>query len=398
MKTKLCCLLASLILSLLYSTGGFGQVTDTTSKPRFISKNFYSKVLKENRRIHIYTPDRPKNNGNYPVLYVLDAEAMMSMVSGQVEYLSESYKIIPSMIIVGIENTDRIRDLTPTHSVIGPEGKPDTSATAFGKDSGGGDKMLQFMREELMPYINNNYPSAPYNILFGHSLGGLMAVHAMINHPGMFNSSIAASPSLQWDGQSLLKQVGRLEQTEKIKGSLFFSDANEGPAFHQNQLTLDSVLKQKRIEGLQHTYNYYPNETHISEPVKAFYDGIRFIYPEWFLNYNSSAFRKTITAKMLKDHYLKLSQKYRYNVIAPQDEINLVARMLRRDPKKINDAIELLEMNALNYPTSSTVLELLGDTFQMAGDTKQALIAYDKALHLDKNNEPVKQKIKKLNN
>jgi hypothetical protein len=390
--------ITAVILLLFFNGEIRAQITDTTSKNNYTSKNFYSKILNEKRLIHIYTPPHLQNNGVYPVLYVLDGEAMMGMVTGQLEYLSESYKIIPSMIIVGIENTDRIRDLTPTHSIISPDGKPDTSANAFGKNSGGGEKMLQFIQQELMPYINHNYPAAPYNILYGHSLGGLMAVHALVNHPGLFNAYIALSPSLQWDDQSLLKQVGGLDQTSKINGKLFFSDANESASFHSNQLQLDSLLKQKNIAALNYKYNYYPDETHISEPVKGFYDGIRHIYPAWYLNYNSSAFRKTMTAKMVKDQYENLSKKYGYNVIPLQDEINLIAKMFRRDNAKINDAIELLEINAVNYPSSAAVFELLGDTYMKAGNKEKARTAYKKAASLDNDNPALQQKIKTLDN
>jgi len=226
----------------------------------------------------------------------------------------------------------------------------------------------------------------------------LMAIHSLVNHPGLFNSYIALSPSLQWDDQLLLKQVTGLNQNTKIRGELFFTDANESPAFHNNQVLLDSVFKQKNIPGLDFKFISYTGETHISEPVKGFYDGIRYIYPNWYLNYNSSAFRKTMTAKMVIDQYENLSKKYGYNVVPLQDEINLIARMLRRDNTKINDAIELLEINAINYPTSATVFELLGETYLKSGDKTKALAAYKKAATLDKNNEAVKQKIKDLDN
>jgi predicted alpha/beta superfamily hydrolase len=397
-KTRSTKIITAITIMLFFNGGIMAQVKDTVLKKNIESKIFYSKILSESRLIHIYTPPRPKDNGGYPVLYVLDGEAMMSMVSGQVEYLSESYKIIPSMIIVGIGNTDRFRDLTPTHSIIGPDGKPDTSVNAPGKNSGGGERMLQFIQDELMPYINHNYPAAPYNILYGHSLGGLMAIHSLVNHPGLFNAYIALSPSLQWDDHSLLKQVAGLKQSGKINGELFFSDASEDTAFHSNQLQLDSLLKQKNITALHYGYDHYPDETHISEPVKGFYDGIRHIYPAWYLNYNSSAFRKTMTAKMVKEQYENLSKKYGYTVIPLQDEINLIARMLRRDNAKINDAIELLEINAINYPASAVVFEMLGDTYLKSGNKKKALAAYEKAGLLDKNNSAVKQKIKDLAN
>ena len=315
-----------------------------------------------------------------PVLYVLDGEALTAMVGGQVQYLSEAYKIVPSLIVVGIENTDRTRDLTPTHFNNGPDGKPDTSAKAFGKNSGGGEKFLQFIKTELMPYIESNYPAAPYKILSGHSLGGLMAVYCLLNHPDFFNAYIAISPSLQWDNNVMLNQAAEKLNAGTVNKTLFFSDANEDALFHQNQLKLDSILLQKNIPGLTYKRFFYPEETHISEPVKAFYDGIRLIYPGWYLPYNSSAFKKTMTAKMIKDHYAELQKKYNYNIIPPHDEINQVSRFLRNDPKRIQDAIELLQMNAVNFPSSAVVLETLGDTYERAGDPKKSFEEFQGAM------------------
>src|SRR6476620_1104444 len=119
-----------LLLSVFTGTSVFGQVTDSARATGAEIKTFYSKVLGENRKITIQTPARMNPLDTYPVLYVLDGESQAEMVGAQVKYLSESYRIIPELIVVGIENTDRTRDLTPTHSIIGGDGKPDTSANA----------------------------------------------------------------------------------------------------------------------------------------------------------------------------------------------------------------------------------------------------------------------------
>src|SRR5215207_2245838 len=125
-----------LVLLTLLAISVKAQVADTTGHVYTI----YSSILREKRKIHIRTPQAMNPFDAYPVLYVLDGEAHTTMVAGQVNYLSEAYKIIPNLIVVGIENTDRVRDLTPTHSIMGPDSKPDTSIHAFGKNSGGGEK------------------------------------------------------------------------------------------------------------------------------------------------------------------------------------------------------------------------------------------------------------------
>jgi uncharacterized protein len=120
----------------------------------------------------------------------------------QLSYASGN-TVLPEMIVVGILNTDRTRDLTPTHS----------TSSAFGqtpemlKNSGGADNFLAFIEKELMPYIDTTYPVAPYKMLVGHSFGGLFAMHTLLNKPQLFNSYIAIDPSLWWDDQALAKKA-----------------------------------------------------------------------------------------------------------------------------------------------------------------------------------------------
>src|SRR5688572_17348396 len=208
--------IAFFILALFFTTSIHGQVLDSSRITGAEIKTIHSKILGEKRTIVIQTPSRMNAFDKYPVLYLLDGEAQATLVNGQVQYLSESYKIIPNMIVVAIENTDRVRDLTPSHFNLGPDGKPDTNARAMGKNSGGGEKFLQFIKQELMTYIESNYPTTPYKILSGHSLGGLMAVYCLVNHPDYFNAYIAISPSLQWDREIMLKQAAERLSKQNI--------------------------------------------------------------------------------------------------------------------------------------------------------------------------------------
>jgi predicted alpha/beta superfamily hydrolase len=360
-------------------------------------KTIHSKVLNEDRKLYIRTPARMLAGETYPVLYLLDGGEQIELVGGEVAYLSESYKIIPQLIIVGIDNTDRVRDLTPTHSLMGADGRVDSSANAFGKNSGGGENFLRFMKEELMPYIEAHYPTAPYRILSGHSLGGLLGVYAMVHHPDYFNACIAISPSLQWDNGALVKEIAQVKDWKRLANrTLFFSDGNEAASFHRNQIILDSLLKGLHAANFQYSYVAYPTETHTAEPVKAFYDGIRTIYPDWFMPFSNAAFKKTMRAAMVKDHYSKLSAKYAYTVMPPQDEINAIARFLRNDTARIGDAIELLQMNAVNYPTAAGIYELLGDTYMKANDKPHAIASYKKALDLKPGDMGLQDKLKNV--
>lgn len=100
-----------------------------------------------------------------------------------------------------------------------------------------------------------------------------------------------------------------------------------------------------------------------------------------------------MSAQVIKDHFNTLSVAYGYTVIPLHDEINQISRFLRNDSNRIKDAIELLEMNAVNYPRSWKVFELLGETHLKAGATDKAIYYYRKGLALEPDSETLKDKL-----
>ncbi len=118
------------------------------------------------------------------------------------------------VIIVGIPNTDRTRDLSPSK----PSNAGATGAPQF-PTAGGADNFLKFIETELMPEIEKRYRVTPYKMLAGHSLGGLFAVHAMVTKPDLFNSYIAVSPATavgqSTGGEEAPKISSRVVKTKK---------------------------------------------------------------------------------------------------------------------------------------------------------------------------------------
>jgi hypothetical protein len=140
------------------------------------------------------------SNKKYPVVYLMDSQwdfPLVKSIYGQQYYDG----FIPELIIVGVTwggerpNADslRARDYTPTK-----EGRL--------KQSGGADRFLSFMKNELFPFIENNYKADPSNrTLMGCSLGGLITLYTLFTQPGLFNGYAAASPAIGWDREVLYK-------------------------------------------------------------------------------------------------------------------------------------------------------------------------------------------------
>ena len=95
------------------------------------------------------------------------------------------------------------------------------------KNSGGGENFISFIEKELMPHIDSLYPTAPYRILIGHSVGGLTVMNTLIHHTNLFKAYVSIDPAMSWDNQKLLKEAKKALATNTYSGvSLFLGIAN----------------------------------------------------------------------------------------------------------------------------------------------------------------------------
>ena len=360
------------------------QSKDTNDHSVRQTITLFSKILNEDRTIYIQYPkaDSTHIDNKYPVFYLLDGESHFDMVAQYCNYLSRpDVYAIPEMILVGIANTSRTRDLTPTSSIINYFGEADTNAISWMKPSGGNERFLQFIREELMPYVESHYKTQPFKIFAGHSFGGIAAINCLLTHPEMFNAYIAVSPSFWWDGTYLLQLADRrLKKGDTLNKFLFCSDASEGIAdsstYHTNLLKFDTLLKKKTLRGLDYQYSYYPKEIHMTEPVIAYYEALRFLYTDWLVHPQKPA---QVSASALMTHYQRLSRKYGYTILPDEGNIDNWASWLLKHPETIKNGISLLEMNVSNYPSSVKALTSLARAYEIQGDRQKANEYHQKA-------------------
>ena len=273
------------ILLLFVALPAESQHTQIYIYPSSEVVTIHSRLLHEERKIYVHCPkvDSADVNKRFPVLYVLDGDNHFALLAQYVDYLSRPDVLaMPKTIVIGIPNTKRTRDLTPTNSLLNYEGKPDSSSYSL---SGGNENFLQFIQTELIPMIDKNYKTKPYKIFAGHSFGGLSALNCLLTHPDLFDAYIAVSPSLWWDKEYELKKTDETLKTGSALNKLFFfSDGNEGGRnsfFHKNLLKLDATIGKKKLKGLHYLYKHYPTETHMTEPVVAYFDALRFIFKDW---------------------------------------------------------------------------------------------------------------------
>lgn len=406
-----------LLFSLLFISFSFFAKAQSDNKITIGTiETVHSKILNEDRKVWIYVPDGyikgATKTEQYPVIYLLDGNVHFTSVVGMTEQLStmNGNTICPKMIVVGILNTDRARDLTPTHI---ESDLPMMNVNAS-KTTGGNENFIAFIQKELMPYVETNYPTAPYKMLIGHSFGGLTAINALANHTNLFNSYVSIDPSMWWDKQKFLEQTKKTFATKEFKNtSLFIGIANTMEAGMDTikvkkdttQATrhiraifeLANTLKKNKQNQLNFQYKYYDNDSHGSVPLIAEYDALRFIFSFYKLNLGFSDLTDASINFPLKieKHYQNVSEKMGYKILPPEGSINDCGyRALGL--KNLAQAEYFFKLNIKNYPNSFNVYDSLGDYYKETGDKTNAIINYKKTLSINKENAETKQKLEAL--
>lgn len=400
---------AMIAILLLSSIGMKAQTGQTQSNQIVIGTKdiIHSKILNEQREIWVYVPssasDTTLSKQRYPVVYLLDGDSHFSSVVGMIQRLSYVYAC-PEMIVVGIPNTDRVRDLTPTH-MDSWQFLNLVADTNFCKNSGGGEKFISFIEKELMPHIDSLYLTAPYRMLIGHSMGGLTVINTLIHHTVLFKAYVAIDPSMSWDNQKLLKESKKALANNDYSGvSLFLGIANTMPVgmdtikgkedTNNSTENIRSIfelrdnLSNNKQNQMKFSWKYYGNDNHNSVPLITEYDAIRFIFNYYQLSVFSNDYRN------IENLYENLSNQFGYKVKPPEGMVNSLDYTYLY-MKHFEEAIYLFKLNVSNYPASWNVYDSLGDYYDATGDKANALDNYKKALSI-KEVPDTQKKLEKL--
>jgi predicted alpha/beta superfamily hydrolase len=182
-----------------------------------------SRTLGETRRINVYTPPGydAAPGVRYPVLYMPDGgmEEDFPHVTNDVDAAIRAGEMRP-VIVVGIENTERRRDMTGPTDV--------ESDRKIAPSVGGSAAFRAFIRDELMPAIRQRVRGNGQTAIVGESLAGLFVVETFFQEPGLFDVSIALSPSLWWNAQALVRGAAeRLRSRPPLTGTLYLAVAGD---------------------------------------------------------------------------------------------------------------------------------------------------------------------------
>ena len=245
--------------------------------------SLYSTVLQEERNYWVHLPDSYGRDitQRYQVIYLLDGDAFFHSVVGiSRTFTTVKGRHLPPSIIVGVLNVDRTRDLTPTVSAAGRDGKIAPDAVPLG---GGSELFSRFLTEELRSVIDNSYRTNGKNMLIGHSYSGLFTLNTFLRHTDLFDTYLAVDPSLWWDRGKLSEEAASLIAGKDFTGkSLYIGVASKKRTdrvdIHLNKVNhlLKEVLPQ--AGNLRFFSKSFPEENHGTVAIPGIYDGIKQLY------------------------------------------------------------------------------------------------------------------------
>jgi predicted alpha/beta superfamily hydrolase len=216
----------------------------------------HSKVLNEDRDLLISAPAQPVPG--MPLLVVLDGEWNFRKVEAAVENLMAN-GLLPPIIIAGVVNTDRGRDLMPRFA-----------GAEFA--AGPSDRFLSFLADELIPHVAAEYPIGKYHMLAGHSNAGMFSLYAFIRRPEVFQANIALSPSFGLDDRFVALLARALAAPPAAQHVVFIGHGGDEEA----DISVGAMRFAKTFEAapsadIEYHYEIFPGETHGSVGFRGFY-------------------------------------------------------------------------------------------------------------------------------
>ena len=216
--------------------------------------------------------DAPRTDKKFPVIYVVDGQwsfRPMGQIAGSLHY---DRNWVDS-IVVGItwkgdvNDAERLRlqDLTPT----GVEDSPGT---------GRGDRYLDFLQYELIPFVEANFSASDHRILAGSSLGGLITGYCLFTRPELFRDYIATSPAAWWDDGMLLKAIEKFDGKRLTSPTRLYLSRGEVEFSNDGADQMSAAIEARSLPNLEVQFDIIAGAGHGSLNAESYTRALQFLF------------------------------------------------------------------------------------------------------------------------
>lgn len=357
-------------LALLLCAPSQGQDRSDSDAYTRVIENIRSEVMGEQRKIVVQLPKRYNSqpDTHYPVIYRLDGAASLVTMNAVLESL-QSQRNAPEVIIVAIENTDRLRDLFPTvnRNPAGPLGV-----------GGGGRKFLDFIIGELIPRVEKKYRIHDFRVIEGASAAGVFALYALQQKPDVFDAALTYSAAVWWaDGAEALSTVEFLKKQDTLDHYLYTAIGNEPSPMRPYYDTMISGIRAHQPAGLRWINQAFSDVPHdLVTSAGSFTAYFNLFFPEVMQPSHYNGDLASITA-----YYQALSRQRGKVYRASEAAIRQLGYHFVTE-QNFQEAIKLFKYAIAQYPHVPDAYNGLAYGYEQAGEFEKALAQVNKALEL----------------
>jgi len=343
---------------------------------------FPSEILGEDRTLQLYLP-RGYDEADiaYPVVYLFYSELLEVYFAQAVNELALlSIDRMPQVILVGVPNTQRYRDLLAWPQ----EGRPDT---------GHADRFLRFLREELIPFVDSEYRTKPYRIMVGPQAAAVFGAYTLVEAPETFQAFLLNDPCRQdSDERSLCREVVELAATTQGRGT-YFSVSHEADDERWEDTHLEGLrdgLNDRAVEGFRWRIARVPDWPLFLPPLQ-----LREGLLDLFADYPFEAGDGAPALTRIRAHYESLSLSYGFTLDPPN---HILARSSDQLVERgdYDEALEVLSHLVELHPSSLDGRWRLANLHRVMGDTATAIRYYRECLRRDPNMTPAREWLERL--
>ena len=289
-------LLTTLCLPLLAQGAG--------TAPAFTLKNTAVHTLTDDNgnqyRVSIAWPEAAPPENGFPIYYLLDGNDNFATVTDHARRLARYHAVTPG-IVVGIDypETDSRRslDYTPASPL---------SSLPNGMAVGGAEPFRAFLKHQLLPTVEAKFHvDTSRRALYGHSFGGLFVLDTLFTEPSLFNTYVAASPSIWFANHIRLTKLApfasalsHTASNQAVPTLLLTVGEHEGmpppwanyhrtspehQASHESPLVTDSrqlAERLQRIPALRLIHRILADETHGTSPLPTLADSLPYAFAD----------------------------------------------------------------------------------------------------------------------
>lgn len=306
-------IVASLLASLMAMTSGVANaqtdglrrtldrtiestVADRSSPPRYAFERLSLRSTDGQRHYRVYLgiPRSPASEGGYPVVYMLDGNAVMDTLRDE-DLAALAQGTPPVLVAIGYEVSTRhdvvARAFDYTPPVLLADGRPDPDAGEWGRPGGGADLFLEVIEQQVKPAVMKRVSiDTDQQTLWGHSYGGLFALYTLLKHPASFQRYVIGDPSVHWYDGAVLQSATNFHAAQapdvSVQILMAGADRNAGTqrsAAAASRATAVTTYREKTrqlvsrlaAEGMDITVASFPDQHHGQLFATSLYPALR---------------------------------------------------------------------------------------------------------------------------